>query len=224
MAGIGSIEQDVREAIIRGTFAPASRLRMEELKARFDVGFSPIREALSRLIGEGLVELEPNRGFRVAPLSKEDLEDIAVSRIAVETAALRRSIELGDDRWEAAVVGAMHRYRRNAQDPFAGGASLLAWEAAHDDLHGALIGACGSPRLLMMQRRLQDQHLRYRRLVVVPEVSGDVHVEEHEKIVALALDRDADAATAEIERHMRITVDALTNARFWESKGPARTR
>ncbi|MBT9447223.1 MAG: GntR family transcriptional regulator, partial [Hyphomonadaceae bacterium] len=85
------LEARVRAEIIRGAFPPAARLRMEELKARFEVGFSPIREALSRLIGEGLVEFEPNRGFRVAPLSREDLLDIALARVAVETAALKRS-------------------------------------------------------------------------------------------------------------------------------------
>lgn len=221
MAKGDSIENEMRDAIVRGDFPPASRLRMEELKVRFDVGFSPIREALSRLLGEGLVELEPNRGFRVAALSREDLEDIALSRIAIETTALRRSIERGDDRWESNVVGAMHHYRRKSENPFANEESLQAWEAAHDDLHAALIAACGSQRLLAMQRRLQDQHLRYRRLIVVPQVSGEAHVQEHEKLVALVLDRDADAAAAAIEKHMMITVDALSSAHFWEEKGQA---
>lgn len=199
-----------------GSLPPASRLRMEDLKARFDVGFSPIREALSRLVGEGLVELEPNRGFRVTPLSRADLADIAITRCSVETSALRLSIEHGDAAWEAQLVAAMHLYRRRAESAFQGADQLLAWEAAHDALHAALIGACGSPRLLQLQRQLQDQHLRYRRLIVIPQVAGDAHVEEHERLVALALDRNADAALEQIQRHMMITVDALQDAHFWE--------
>lgn len=221
MAKGDSVESDMRSAIIRGEFAPASRLRMEELKARFDVGFSPIREALSRLSGEGLVEFEPNRGFRVAPLSKDDLLDIALMRCTVESVALRRSIERGDDRWEGALVSAMHRYRRRANIDFTDNTDLEAWEQAHDELHAALIGACGSVRLLAEQRRLQDQHVRYRRLIVVPEVEDDVHVQEHEQLVALALARDADAAVAAIERHMMITVDALASTSFWEKQREA---
>jgi DNA-binding GntR family transcriptional regulator len=70
---VEGIQQLLRADIVRGVFAPDQPLRMEALKARFDSGFSPIREALSRLLAEGLVVLEPNRGFRVSGLSREDL-------------------------------------------------------------------------------------------------------------------------------------------------------
>lgn len=214
-----NIEQVVRDHIVRGVFPPDTQLRMEDLKARFEVGYSPIREALSRLIGEGLVEFEPNRGFRVKALSKADLEDIAISRIAVETTALRRSMELGDDRWEANVVAALYHYRRKAESAYQGEEGLAAWEQAHDELHAALIAACASPRLLAMQKQLQDQHLRYRRLIVVPQVGPDAHIAEHERLVGLVLDRKADEALSQIEHHMRITVDALQEAHFWEEGG-----
>jgi len=211
------LENAMRNDILRGDLVPGSWLRMEELKSRFAVGFSPIREVLSRLVGEGLVEFEANRGFRVAGLSSADLADIAVTRTAVETMALRRSIAQGDDRWEAVVVGAMHHYRRKAIVAFDSELSLLAWEAAHDELHAALISACGSPRLLTLQRRLQEQHLRYRRLIVVPQVGAEAHVAEHEQLVEFALSRDLDAAIAHIERHMMISVEALSDANFWDN-------
>ncbi len=214
-----SLDQAIRRDIMHGTLPPASRLRMEDLKARFDVGFSPIREALSRLAGEGLVEFEANRGFRVAPLSQSDLADVATTRCAVEVAALRLSIARGDEQWEASLIAAMHLYRRRAAAAFDSAEALAGWEAAHDALHAALIGACQSPRLLALQRQLQDQHLRYRRLIVIPQVAGDAHIEEHERLVALALDRNIDAAVAQIERHMMITADALQGAHFWEDVG-----
>jgi GntR family transcriptional regulator, carbon starvation induced regulator len=213
------IESELRESIVRGELAPASRLRMEQLRSRFNVAFSPIREALSRLQGEGLVELEPNRGFRVTALSRDDLMDIAIARVAIETTALRESIEHGDDHWEAGVVGAMHRYRLTSERAFEGEAQLRAWEESHDALHAALIGACGSQRLLDLQRRLQGQHLRYRRLIVVPQVSSAAHIEEHERLVGLALARDADTAVGEVRKHMMITVDALEQAHFWQQQG-----
>jgi DNA-binding GntR family transcriptional regulator len=218
MANQTSLDSEMRRAIMSGEFAPASRLRMEELKGRFDVGFSPIREALSRLIGEGLVELVPNKGFRVSPLSKADLYDIAVARCGVEVAALRRSIAQGDDAWEAGIVAAMHQYRKKAINAFDTPENLAQWEAAHDRLHGALIAACGSARLIEFQRRLQDQHLRYRRLIVLPQVEHDPHEEEHERLVSAALERRADLAAQLIERHMMITVDALEAADFWASE------
>lgn len=222
MRRTGSLEFMMRDEIVRGVLPPASRLRMDDLKARFDVGYSPIREALSRLIGEGLVEFEPNRGFRVSALSPADLEDIAVTRAAIETAALRRAIGQGDDRWEAAIVAAMHRYRRKSEGAFDSEKNLREWEIAHDELHFALISACGSPRLIAQQKRLQEQHLRYRRLIVVPEVSPAAHIEEHEKLVAVVLGRDADQAVREIEKHLMITVDALKKAQFWEKESKAK--
>jgi GntR family carbon starvation induced transcriptional regulator len=115
------------------------------------------------------VEFEANRGFRVAPLTRDDLVDIATTRRAVEVEALRLSMEQGDDAWRRAwfrrciSIAAARSIRSR---PTRG---LKAWEEAHDALH-AMIGGCNSPRLLDMQRRLQDQHLRYRRLIVIPQV------------------------------------------------------
>lgn len=211
------LKERIRADIACGGLAPSEPLKMEALKARFDAGFSPIREALSQLVAEGLVDLSPNRGFRVAALSRDDLLDIAIARIAVETAAVRRAIERGDERWEASVVGAMHLYRRLSDDPFASAEALGAWECAHDGLHAAIISACESPRLIAMQARYQEQHLRYRRLVVVPHVAGAVHATEHERLVDLVIGRQADAAAQAIERHMMITVEALAEAGIWAS-------
>lgn len=213
------IEGVMRTSIVRGEFMPDSWLRMEDLKARFSVGFSPIREALSRLVGEGLIDFEPNKGFRVKGLSRSDLEDISVTRVAVETMALSLAMQRGDDRWEADVVGALHHYRRKAENAFASEEGLQAWENAHDELHVALIRACGSERLMAMQRKLQDQHLRYRRLIVVPEVAHEAHVEEHEMLVDLALSRKVDEAVEQIGRHMRITFEALGDSGIWEKTG-----
>ncbi|HEX8421291.1 MAG TPA: FCD domain-containing protein [Sphingomonas sp.] len=215
-----SIESEMRDDIVRGRIAPESWLRMEDLKARFDVGFSPIREALARLSAEGLVSLEPNRGFQVAALSREDLHDIAVVRCAIETSALRRSIERGGHDWEVGIIAAMHLYRRKSERAFESEDELQAWENAHEALHAALISACGSPRSLALQKRLQDQHLRYRRLIVIPQLSPEVHVEEHERLVALALERDVEKAVIAIQQHMMITVDALEKSQFWDGTTP----
>ncbi|MCQ4160549.1 FCD domain-containing protein [Roseomonas sp. GC11] len=214
------VEELLKADIARGVFAPSQPLRMELLKARFDAGLSPIREALSRLLAEGIVELEANRGFRVPALSRADLLDIAITRGAVETAAVRRAIALGDDAWEAQIVGALHHYKRLAARAFEEDAALEAWEKAHDALHRALICACGSPRLLALQARYQEQHLRYRRLIVIPEVSRDAHIAEHENLVATVLARDAAAAAAAVERHMMITADVLDAAGYWDQAQP----
>jgi DNA-binding GntR family transcriptional regulator len=137
------VEDQLREHIVTGLLPAASRLQMDDLRARYATGGSPIREALSRLAAEGLVVFESNKGFRVPQLSRADLVDIAVSRVAVEAGAIRLSILKGDEAWEARVVGALHRYKRAAERDMTDPDMLRTWEAAHDDLHAALIEGCG---------------------------------------------------------------------------------
>lgn len=210
------VELGLRQAIANGEFPPNAALRMEVLKQRFEVGFSPIREALAQLASEGLVNLVPNKGFHVASLSPDQLYDVAFVRFTVESAALRRAMERGDDHWEGEVIAAMHRYRRKAQAVSNGTVGFESLEVTHDDLHRALVSACGSPRLLDFQRRLQEQHASYRRLIRFVEIESEAHIEEHEKLVALTLERNVDAAVAELEQHLQITVDILQAAHFWK--------
>src|SRR6266481_6265819 len=127
------------------------------------MGSSPLREALSRLVGEGLVTFEGNKGFRVGGLSREDLADIAYMRTAVETFAVRTAIERGGMEWESGLVGALHALVTTTRDTDTDRASLDAWNIAHDRFHEALISACGSPRVMETQRRLAEHHNRYRR-------------------------------------------------------------
>ncbi|MFX5785409.1 GntR family transcriptional regulator, partial [Acinetobacter baumannii] len=76
---------------------------------RYGIGATAIREALSRLVSDGLVESEDQRGFAVASISREDLIDLTNTRMDVEGLALRRSIERGDVEWEVNIVSSFHR-------------------------------------------------------------------------------------------------------------------
>jgi len=213
-------ETRLRADILAGGFAPASRLRMGDLKERYRVGTSPIREALSRLVGEGLVELEGNKGFRVGGLSAEDLADIAYMRTALETAALRTSIERGDDAWEAGILATLHKLLKATERTGTDRASLDLWQVAHDEFHRALVGACGSPRLLEQQRRLADQHARYRRFLMAENLPRDLLITEHRAIAEAALARDAERAATLLANHMRITSDFYAGALADRGRGP----
>ncbi|MCD6074021.1 MAG: hypothetical protein K0Q70_904, partial [Rhodospirillales bacterium] len=67
----------LRQDVLNGVLRPNEKLRIESLRQRYDVGASPVREALNRLVSEGLVLLEDQKGFRVAPVSREELHEIA---------------------------------------------------------------------------------------------------------------------------------------------------
>jgi len=193
----------LRQAILSGELAPGSKLKLEVLRERLGLTLSrsPLREALSRLGAEGLVRIEDQRGYRVAPVSEANLREIARLRIHLETLALRESIRLGDAQWERSIDQALGdladapRTESSRQAPD-------AWEAAHRRFHFALLGACDMPLLLQYCARVHDQNDRYRRLFLQRHpFDRDVH-REHQAIVEATLERNADLACALLAQHI----------------------
>ncbi len=200
----------LRNEIIDGTLEPGAKLRTEELRARYDVSGSTIREALTRLIGEALVTSEGQRGFRVANASLEDFRDLTAVRKLVETEALRQAIEVGGETWEAEIVAAFYKLskteERLREDP--AGASA-EFEARNRDFHRALIAACPSPWLHRLHALLYQQSERYRRLVASKRtIPRDVHA-EHQGIFDATLARNADLAVKLAGDHIERSVPAL---------------
>jgi GntR family carbon starvation induced transcriptional regulator len=162
--------------ILNGTLTPDLKLRLQVLKTQYDVGNSPLREALNRLSEKGLVMREENKGFRVAPASEEQLKELIRTRCWLEEIALRESIKNGDDEWEEQVVLAFHRLSKSARYGEGEiGATAKEWEQRHSEYHRALVGACGSSLLLDYCIQLDEKTLRYRNLAAVMK-----HRDRHE--------------------------------------------
>jgi len=216
-----SLTTQLRQDIIKGVFAPGSRLRTKELAERYGTSLIPMREALSRLASSGFVRAEDQRGFSVPPVSKEELSDITQTRVHIETEALRRSIEHGDLAWESALIAAHHRLSRLAMVSSAQAGIDPDWELAHAAFHRALLSACDSPWLLNLSQLLRDQTARYRHLSIQPAMTGksakgkgpkrDVAA-EHQALVEAAVARDAETATELLRQHFIATTDLALNA------------
>jgi DNA-binding GntR family transcriptional regulator len=197
-------ENALYEDIISGRLAPGQKLQPDELKERYNVGVSPIREALLRLSSDGLVERQGNRGFRVAVASESDLSDIADMRCHLSCLALKLSIERGDFEWEATLVSTFHQVEKMAALVIADPVTYAeTWERLNRQFHFALESACGSPWLLRFCRMAHDQSERYRRHFLpysdlMPKSQG-----EHRQILDAALVRDAKAACHLLEEHFR---------------------
>ncbi len=206
----GAVLERLRRDILECRWSPGARLRFEALRAHYAVGISPLREALSRLAVEGLVVGVDRRGFRVAPVSLDDLDEITDLRCEIEGLALRWSIERGDDGWEAAIVAAFHHLSRvNSELP--GRVPRLSdeWERRHTAFHHAMAAACGSARLMQLRAQLFDQTNRYRRLVIAYSKVPRDDRGEHRALMDAALARDAERAVALIHRHIRHTADLV---------------
>lgn len=195
----------VREDIIQGRLIPDSKLKIEVLRNTYDVGATPIREALSRLSADGFVLMEGQRGFRVSPISPEDLDDVTELRIMLELKALRNSILHGNDEWESRVVSTYYQLSKAEElDLFE---DLTNWEQRNHDFHWALISACTSKWLLHFYNTLYDQHKRYRNISLIANLGKrDVHA-EHQHIYDATLARDVEAACRETEAHIRKTAE-----------------
>jgi GntR family carbon starvation induced transcriptional regulator len=193
--------------ILAGRLAPDSRLGIVETAARYGVGATPLREALSRLAARGLVDARGNRGFSVTPISCADLADIVLIRTAIEREALRLAMARGDSAWEADILAALHQLRRGVdKDPQGFREGDAAFDALHKRFHAALIAACGSPRLIAAQAQLYDEAYRYRRLMMQSFESLEAFLETHERLAGHVISRSAENAAEAIELHIAATL------------------
>jgi len=203
----------IRTDIVACRLAPNERLRLEALRGRYSVGGSPIREALMRLEAEGLVTLEQNKGFRVSPVSSEQLLDLTNTRIEIEGIALRWSIEKGGVEWEADLLGAFHRLshqkkvERNVDD-----AINAAWFKEHRNFHTALVAACGSPKLLAIREGLFAQAERYVALSIVSKYPARNDIGEHEQIMRASLARNVTRAIQLHSSHIERTAERVAKS------------
>ena len=210
----------MRADIIGCRLMPSDRLRVESLRERYGVGGSPIREALMRLEAEGLVELEQNKGFRVAAVSSEQLVDVMRTRVEIEGLALRWSIEKGDVEWEANVVAAFHRLSRQTKMSTDGDAIDSNWAKDHRAFHTALAAGCGSPTLLTIREGLFDQAARYVALSVMARTVWRDDSAEHEQIMQAALGRDVARAVELNGEHIDRTTKKVLKSLAQPTRSP----
>jgi len=196
----------IRDDILTGALAPDTKLRIEDLRRVYDVGASPLREALNRLAAEGLVIALSQRGFRVAPISVAELRDLTRVRVLLEGEALAESIRNGDQAWEAGVRAS---HRRLAKLEHGRRRQPLAWEQANEAFHAALIAGCRSPLLLAYRRNVYDKHRRYRALALELSTPQRPVAAEHRELLEAALARDVGRACAATEAHMRRTAEEI---------------
>lgn len=200
----------LRREILDGALEPGAKLRTEELRQRYGIGASTVRESLTRLLGEALVTAEGQRGFRVAPISLDDFSDLTNVRKMIETEALRQSILAGDEAWESRVVAAYYRLskveERIREEPQA---VAPHFEERNREFHLALISACPSAWLHRIYAMLYQQSERYRRVAVINRTrSRDVHA-EHKAIFEAVLARDVERARGLIGEHIDRTLTVL---------------
>lgn len=205
-----SLYDQLRTEVLAGVLEPGSKLGIEGLCERHATSQTPLREALNRLVADGLVQRREQRGFVVAPISAEDLAEITRTRCWLEEIALRESIARHGTDWEEALVLAHHRLARTprslADDRFEDNPE---WEPRHRAFHHALISGCGSRWLLGFCDQLADQHQRYRRVSAPRALKNRGVKSEHQRLLEAAIAGRADEAVALLKAHFERTAQII---------------
>ena len=218
--------QLLRSDILDAKLAPLTALTISSLRQRYDLGWTPLREALSRLEGERLVTFSPNRGYRVAGVSRDELLDLQMSRTIIESELLRSSIRQGGEEWEQQVVAAHHGLKLLKPLSFGMPESELArWEQRHGAFHKALLSGGNSVWLKHFEEQISTQlHRHHRNLVFPPSLFScdDVtparrkqitsllaaasNMEHHTELMAASIAREEDRAIELLVEHVGLTL------------------
>lgn len=214
--GVSLIEvalQRMKRSIVCGDLAPGAKLKVDALSKAYGLSSSPIREALNRLAQEGVVHVSDNKGFRVAPISIEDFNDISRVRSLLESEAFADAMTYGDDAWEGNVMAALHRLSVVEKRVGSGPVALDdEWAERHKAFHMALFSACPSPLILNMIDSLFDRAERYRRYSAKHRQRERHKNNEHQALVKAALARDKDKAVELLKHHIDRTRHSVSEA------------
>jgi GntR family transcriptional regulator, carbon starvation induced regulator len=220
------VHAQIKQDIIRGRWMPGEKLSIIDLRNEYEVSLSPLREALSRLAAVGYVVSEGQRGFSVAPVSRDDLIDANRIRVQLECWAIREAMARGDKNWEADIIAAFHRLALTPyEDEDRPGTVSAEWTLCHQGFHNALVSAAGSRWLEQFRDIVYDEMERYRNLSLSNYISAkramtkgksrkkagniDPFENDHKLILDAVLSRDADKTCALIEEHFNKTVHIL---------------
>ncbi|SNT30457.1 GntR family transcriptional regulator [Tropicimonas sediminicola] len=186
-----NVSTALKRAILEGRLEPGEKVNLDRLRSEHGVSLSPMREAISRLVADWLVVFEDQRGYRIAPISAENLAEVTRMRADMEALALGRAIAVADLEWESRVMADQHRLSRASDDDSAQAAMRL---------HSTLIEGCGMPMLQEVSARLADLHRRYG--AILGHVPADAEREALGAVATSAVARDAELAPAMLRRHI----------------------
>ncbi len=205
-----SIAARMRTSIMNGEWPPDSKLRLDTLRKQFNVSYTPLREALSRLGAQGLVNIVDQRGYRVAPVSSRNLQHVIRLRRELEGMALREAIAQGGVAWVEGLTDS-----HQALGELSGDARTKdpeRWEDLHRRFHFALLQGCEMPLLMQFITTLHDHTDRYRRLFLRTNPHDRDVPGEHTAIMRAALAREADLAVVLLQQHISRTGENVLKA------------
>lgn len=191
------IADQLRSAIMYGVFAPGTQLGESELAARFAVSRGPLREAMQRLVQEGLLRGERHRGLFVIDLSAADVRDIYMARLAIERSACELIMAGNRGEAVAALSSALSTLMSAAE-----GGDRNAMSDADQAFHQTLVACSGNSRLERMAQTLLVETRMCLAALQEHYPEPEELVAEHRALVNAISDGDERLLMSLIESHM----------------------
>lgn len=192
----------IRTAIMRGTFPPGTQLGEVELAAALGVSRGPLREAMQRLVAEGLLHSERHRGLFVRELDAADVRDVYTARAAVERAAGLLLLAVNRAAAAERLSDALSRMEAVADDP-------VALADADHAFHAEFVAASGSPRLHRMAETLLVETRMCLAALQETLPPAAALIAEHRELRDAVRDGDAELMAAVLEAHMADAVERI---------------
>jgi DNA-binding GntR family transcriptional regulator len=196
--------KSLKRHILENTFAAGSQWLEAELAAKLGVSRTPVREAMIRLVNEGLVEVRSRHGMRVLPVSYRDMQEIYQIFAELEPTAARLLAEKGATEVQLAAMEQAVGEMETALET----EDLQAWAAADERFHRLVLRWCGNRRLAAVMANLWDQGHRVQMLTLKSRPRPFDSMQEHRDLLQAIRERDA-AKAYEIHKRHRIRVNAM---------------
>lgn len=194
----------IRDALVRGEFAPGQRLVESEVGARYGVGRAVVREALRLLASDGLVDIEPHRAARVRLVSLHEAIEIAEVRVAVEGMVAGRAAErvTSGQAEELRDIGRRMREAVQAFDP-------LGYSALNERLHVRITEIADHDVAAAIIERLRLQLIRFNMRLSLQPGRPLTTLIDHEKVIEAIAAGDSTAAETAMREHLQEVVTTL---------------
>ena len=197
-----AIEERILEELLSGSLAPGSKIKVSELKERYQVSLSPLREALSRLLATGLLQLESNKGYTVTDISVQEQCDLYEAAAVTEDLALKQALERRDQTlgYEDEIVASLYQLEKMERAPEA--PAFADWLRANQRFHDSLVNGC-SPITQELRSLLHPRAERYIRLAYQAErLRLEIYHKEHAEIAQAVLDFRNEEARRLLKAHI----------------------
>lgn len=188
--------QELRSDLLTCRLPPGQRITISRIQKEKGLSQAAVREALSRLTAEGLVEIERNAGFRATPVSTSGFRELAEASMFIEIPCLRSAIELGDLEWEGRLLAIYHVSSKTLPDVHEGSVDLVHYTNQREAFYDVLLAPCRNQWLLKAWKQLYIQQMRYRHTFQrLAEYEAGLN-DHYRRFIDAVIARDAEQAEA----------------------------